>query len=261
MDFFVTVSSDPSSNLPENSISYAKYFLEKANEFDGQYEVALVQSVFKGFWSPRLATLKIYTNFKTNDEFNFYFEAEDGESYESVINEVNTNLSLSFQPYTYRKFKTHKIGTVVENSETLEYDDIPNIKFDRNNNEFKINLPKDWKFDLLIEDKNQIKLTENDKIYLFQGSHFFLNRHFYVLSNLIDKQLTGDESFQILSNFVFDKIYSNVALKEFEYPQYIKLSKNFKSEFSLEYRQDLNRSLFSKGTIISTLHFRKINGF
>ena len=45
-----------------------------------------------------------------------------------------------------------------------------------------------------------------------------------------------------------------------EFPQYVKLSKDYISELTLEYTPELYKSSFLEGTIISTLHFRRVNG-
>lgn len=255
MDFYITLSSGPTPNLPFNSPTYSKYFFEKAIELDGQYEVALVQSIFKGVHTRRFASLKIYPDSKSNDEFIVHFEAENGESYDSVVRRVNNELRMVFFSYPYKK--TNESMDIEKSFET------PYVKYDKNTYQFSFILPKEWKFLLFDVDKSRIELLKNEESneYRFDNSHFYHFKHFYALSNLVDDQITGDEPAQILSNFVFDKISSNVASKEFAYPQYVKLSKNYISEFTLEYRSDLYKSSFFKGTIISTLHFRKINGF
>ena len=59
MDFYITVSSGPTSDIPGNQTSWTEYNLKEAIELEGQYEVALVQSVFKDMHTVSLATINI----------------------------------------------------------------------------------------------------------------------------------------------------------------------------------------------------------
>lgn len=257
MDFYINLSSSPTPNLPLNSPTYSKYFFEKAIELNGQYEVALVQSIFKGVHSSRLATLKIYPDSKSHDEFVVHFEAEDGESYESVVRKLNNDLWMNFNSYSYKKFN----GTM-DIDISLNYQDIPSVKYNKKTHQITIVIPKDWKYMVTDQDKNRMTFLNNEESAKFQfnDSHFYHLRHFYTLSNIVGDQLTGDEPAPILSNFVLNDICLNFASKEFEYPQYVKLSKDYISELTLEYTTDLYKSSFLEGTIISTLHFRPVNG-
>lgn len=255
MDFFITLSSGPTPNLPYNTPSHSKYFFDKPVELDGDYEVALVQTVFKDVHSPRLANIKIYPDSTTNDEFVFSLEGLEGESFDSIVRNLNNNIWMKFHSYTYRKKNSS-----MENDSNLDYNEIPVVKYDSKFSIFYVKLPKDWTYKIVDIDKNYIEMLD-ENTFKFNGSNFYFLKHFYVLTNLIDDQLTGDEEMSILKNFVFEKISSNVTSKEFVNPQYIKVKRNFISDLSLEYTPDLMKGSFLKGSIISTLHFRKINGF
>ena len=184
MDFYITVSSGPTPNLPNNTTTFSKYYLEKAIELDGEYEVALVQSVFKDVNCSRLATLKIYTDSVSNDDFVFYMDAEEGEEYETVLKKLNNDIWMTFHSYVYKK-----VNSSMDIEVSVSYDEIPTVKFDSKTNEFNFNLPKEWKYELLNQDKSKITAIEQNKFKL-SDSHFYYMRHFYVLSNLVDDQVT-----------------------------------------------------------------------
>ena len=54
---------------------------------------------------------------------------------------------------------------------------------------------------------------------------------------------------------------SNVNKADINVPQYVKLQNQTINNFNIEYTADLEDQTLLKGNIISTLHFRKLNGF
>ena len=259
MEFYITVSSGPTSAYPFNKTSQSKYFTEKSIEFDGEYEVALVQAVFKDVHSNQLASLKILPDNENNEEFVFNIFADDGQNYDMVIDNFNSKLKQKFQNYSYKKKKTNnqEFDVTIQ----LNYDNVPKITLDPITMQFNLNLPENWKFEIFDENSNYLISNNSTKYYKFQSNKFNFMRHFFIISNLIDDQITGDEPTPVLTNICLTDIKSNVVVENIQNPRYIKLKKEYLTGFDLEYTSDIYSNTELKGTIISTLHFRKINGF
>ena len=133
MDFYVTVSSGPTKDFPDNETSWGEYYLEKPIELVGQYEVALVQSVFENIHSNNLGTINFFPSSTDMDMMTYKITANDGDSIEKIIQ--NTNSKIAEMASNYNYFKNNK-----------ELDQIPKIILDKDKSEFYFDLPENWQY-------------------------------------------------------------------------------------------------------------------
>jgi hypothetical protein len=238
MDFYVTVSSGPTPDYPGNQTAWCEYFLEKPIEMVGQYEVALVQSVFQNVFNGSLATISILPNDAGMEMHSFEMFAKDGEEVETIVRHLNKKMATAFQrPYS---------NFIRLNNETLE---------------FEFDLPKDWQYFVLNVDPSHLEETQTKKFFKFKNKKFYHNRHYWVFSSLVDDQITGNTRHPLLSNLCLTEVNSNTVAHVPNSPRYIKVKDNKIESFNLEYSSSLYSQNEITGNIISTLHFRKLNGF
>ena len=99
MDFYVTLSSGPTSGFPYNNTARSQYFLHKPIEMDGEYEVALLQSVFKNVFNNKICSIKIIPFNQNSNQLCIDIIPKDGESFEDVINSINKKIKKIYEPY------------------------------------------------------------------------------------------------------------------------------------------------------------------
>ena len=236
MDFYVTVSNGPTPNLPGNQTAMSEFDLKEPIELVGQYEVALVQSVFKDVFSGSLATINILPPGTEMEMHRFEMVANDGDDAETIINNIN-----------YKMFLAYNLSST------------PYFKLDKDTLEFKLELPEGWH--QLTIDVNTNYLSQSLQNLKFKSNKFQRQRHFYVFSDLINDQITGSTCHPLLTNFCLSETNSNVVAYLENSPRYVKVKKNSIKNFNIEYSSSIYEATQLSGEIISTLHFRKINGF
>lgn len=249
MAFYVTLSSCPTSGFPYNKPNRSQYFLHKPIELDGEYEVALVQSVFKNVFNNKICSFKIIPFNEKSNELCIDIIPKDGESFEDVINGINKKLKKIFE-----KIK-EKDANLFNNQS-----DSPKINFNSSTLNFKITNSTDYEIRLEEVDQNFIQ-RNNDDTFKFISSHFYYPKHFFVSTNLIDDQIYGEEHYPLLTNICLSDIKSDTVCHNLKNPIYVKVKSKYINEIEIEYLTDLYIPSFLKGTIVSTLHFRKLNGF
>lgn len=254
MDLYVTVSSGPTSGFPFNSTTYSQYFLEKPIQLEGEYEVALVETTFKNVFSNSLASFKFFRDENPSDGFIVNMDAKDGENFYSVIQNFNKMLS---DEYLKLFFKT------IYNYDKISSDSITIPNFVYLNDQYELKIPIGYKIELLniLDDKLTLTKNETNVFCKFKDEKFSLPKHFFVSSDLIDDQYFGEEMFPLLTNFCLENNYNNIYSEinyKFDSPKYIKVNKQTISEFDLKYFRDLHSDIYHQGTIITTLHLRKI---
>lgn len=236
MDFYFTLSSGPISDLQNNEAALSEYKLEKAIKLEEEYEVALVQSVFEDVFTGSLATFNIFPLSSSMEMHSFKLSADDGEDVEKIIKNLNSKLSDFYS-----------------NQEK------PIIEYNNHLNEFYLELPKGWQH--YVTDLDESFLEHSNGIFKFKNKKYFFQRHFFVFSNLIDNQVTGNSMHPLLTNFCLNEINSNFVSYTPLTPKYVKLKDKVIETFDLKYSTKLNEVSQLSGKIISTFHFRKINGF
>ena len=166
----------------------------------------------------------------------FEMVAKPGDDPETIINNINQKFASSFSSPNVPYFTLNK--------DTLE---------------FQMQLPANWHhFINEIDSFNLIQYSEKLK---FRNKNFYHPRHFYVFSNLIDDQVTGNTRNPVLTNFCLPETQSNVTVYNPNAPFYVKVKDNLIKDFNIQYLSTINDISNLSGEIISTLHFRKINGF
>ena len=236
MDFYITVSSGPTSDIPGNQTSWTEYNLKEAIELEGQYEVALVQSVFKDMHTVSLATINILSSDFGMEVNRFQMLANDGDDAETIIKNLNQKMLSKFKD-------SHA----------------PYFKLDNETLEFEIELPYEW--DHLIIDVDTSNLSQSQEKFKFKNNKYNHPRHFYVFSNLIDYQITGNTMHPLLSNFCLSDFHSIAVAYSPNNPRYVRVKENLIKNFNIEYSPSIYSGNQLSGEIISTLHFRKKNGF
>ena len=89
MDFYITLTSGPTKHQPDYETTWCEYRPQKEIELVGEYEVALVQSIFKNVQSNCIATINIFPPSQNMDMFSLKINANDGESVETIIKNAN----------------------------------------------------------------------------------------------------------------------------------------------------------------------------
>lgn len=236
MDFYVTLSSGPTPDFPNNQSSWSEYYLKDPIELEGEYEVALVQSVFKDVFRNSLDTINILPSNIGMEIHHFEMVANPGEDPETIIHNINKKFSTSF------------------NSPNVPY-----FKLDKETLEFEIHLPENWHhFIMDIDSYNLIKDSEKLK---FRNKKFYHPRHFYVFSSLVDDQVTGNTRHPLLTNFCLPETESNIVAFVPNTPFYTNVKDNLIKDINIQYSSTIYGESNLTGEIISTLHFRKVNGF
>lgn len=236
MDFYVTISSGPSLDFSEKQALWTEFNLKRPISLDGEYHVALVQSVFEDIYPSSIATINILPNSHNIEMFSFKMDANDGEDAKTIIDNLNKKITDSFEDN--RK---------------------PKVEFNEETLEFKLDLPDGWI--CFLTDVDKLHLVETVESHKFLRKQFNQIRHFYVLSSLVEDQITGSEFYPLLTNICLEDVKSNFHVHVPNSPRYIKVKDNFIESFSLEYTSDINLNTQLPGKITSTLHFKKINGF
>ncbi|CAF1137819.1 unnamed protein product [Brachionus calyciflorus] len=138
MDFFITLTSGPTKDQPDYDTAWSEYRPQNPIKLDGEYEVALVQSVFKNVHSNCLATINIFSPSQNMDMFPLKLYAKDGQSVEAIIKNANNKLN----EWSSSQLVDQTIPTIVLNEENLE---------------FSLDVPKDWTYFVMDVDKNHIE--------------------------------------------------------------------------------------------------------
>ena len=236
MDFYVTVSSGPTSGIPGNQTSWTEYDLKEPVELVGQYEVALVQSVFKDVQTGSLATINFLPNDFTMEVHRFEMLANDGDDAETFIKNLNERMLVTFTE---------------SNS--------PYFKLDKKTLEFEVVLPNDWHY--LVMDVDNSNLSQSQEKFKFNKKTYNHPRHYYVFTNLVDDQITGNTMHPLLTNFCLSDYKSNAVAYTPNNPRYVRVKENVIKNFNIEYSPSIYSGSQLSGEIISTLHFRKKDGF
>ena len=60
MDFYITINNGPTKDQPDNYTAECYYTQQEPIRLDGEYEVAVVQSIFKDVHSDIIANINIF---------------------------------------------------------------------------------------------------------------------------------------------------------------------------------------------------------
>lgn len=239
MDFYVTIPSGPTTDMPDLQANWVDLNFEKSIQLEGEYEVALVQSVFQDVFTGSLATINIFPSTLGMEMFSFELFAKDGEPVQKIVERLNQNIFDEFY------------------SKNIQ---VPTAKFNESTMELSFESAEGCQIFITNVDQNHINI--NDSIHKFKNKYFYHLRHFYVFSNLVSSQTVGsNQSSPLLTNFCLNEIKSNCVQYSHISPRYIKLKDNNIKNLNIEYSSSINSGTYLSGHIISTLHFRKKNGF
>ncbi|CAF0797707.1 unnamed protein product [Brachionus calyciflorus] len=135
MDFYITLTSGPIKHQPDYETTWCEYRPQKPIELDGEYEVALVQSIFKNVQSICIATINIFPPSKNMKCYLLKYAANDGESVETIIKNANYKLMV---------WASSQLGGK------------PKIVLNEDNLEFSLDVPEGWAYYVMDVDKNHI---------------------------------------------------------------------------------------------------------
>lgn len=285
MSFYVTLPSNSSMNMFDNSISNFTTQLHIPIKFNGPYEVALVEIAYDHNWDVDLGKIKyIYSDEITLESQVLY---RDGEGFEKLISKINVEIGAKIISYEKDKIKKnhpemsdkelHKF--LIESlSEERDYHDVDNdIIVKRNripivllvDNELKVNTMNDnhhYKFEGVIADLlglNNILLnskTAQIKINSDYLKSFYVISSLYIYSDIIKYQYVGDTLAPLLRNVVVtpNKNYT-IRNNIYDSPQYIPVNRSVIDTINIQITDEFGKNIrFTGGKSIVKLNFRPI---
>ena len=125
MDFYITINNGPTKDQPDNYTAECYYKHKEPIKLDGEYEVAVVQSIFKDVHSDIIANINIFPSSQNMDMYCIKIVANDGDTVKTIIQNTNQKLLEMSLPL-------------------LENQSCPKIVLNEQNLEFKLDCPEDW---------------------------------------------------------------------------------------------------------------------
>ena len=287
MSFYVTLPSNSSTNLFDNTISNFTTQLHIPIRLNGPYEVALVEFSYDHYWKVNLGKL-FYIHNEKNDHnhkiFEFDIIHQEGDSIEKLVSLINKEIDnhLIQHEIEERKRIDNKILTEKEmrlyinkymfDKEMLDLEKpIPFLKFNNENYQLEINtLTKNdmIKLEGIIVDilglvrkpflNKHISPVNIDRKY--QNGIFAIN-NLYIYSDIIKYQYIGDTLSPLLRtiNIKFNHILSTESVT-YDSPHYIPINKSSIDTINIKIKDEFGNSIrFERGKSIVKLHFRPIN--
>ncbi|CAF0995969.1 unnamed protein product [Brachionus calyciflorus] len=207
MDFFITLTSGPTKDQPDNDTTWCEYRPQNPIRLDGDYEVALVQSIFKKVHSDCIATINIFPPTQNMEMFPLKLYANDGESVQEIIKNANVKLF---------EWSALQLGG----------QSTPNIVLNEDNFEFFLDVPEGWAYFVMDVVKNHIEdsYQKSNKTYFKFKNHKFNHlRHFYVKSSLVENKELGSSESPLLGSVYIKDMISNVNRADINTPHFVKV--------------------------------------
>lgn len=287
MSFYVTLPSNSSTSLFDNTISNFTTQLHIPIRLNGPYEVGLVEFSYDHYWKVHVGKL-IYNHNAKNDASHRIFEFEiihqEGDSIEKLVMginnlidkyiiefEINERKNLDGKILTEKEMRVFIYKQMFEKQQPSD----PNkpihfLKFNKFNHQLEINtLTKHdmIKLEGIIVDllglnkspflNKQMSPVNIDRKY--QNGIYVIN-NLYIYTDIIKYQYIGDTLSPLLRtiNIPFNEILSTESVI-YDSPHYTPVNKSSIDTINIKIKDDLGNSIrFERGKSIVKLHFRPI---
>lgn len=279
MSFYVTLPSNSSSDLFNNTISNFTTKLHIPIELNRAYEVALVEFSYDHYWKINIG--KLYYHHSDNIIFDIDIDHRDGDSIEKLFVSINHQLNLKIMEYELNKYRgKFPKSTLDENEvhsnflklfskshELSRTNEFPFILFDKNHHHIEINtiFKNDLlQFEGLVENIFGLKSFLNStytpiKIDQKYDNGVFLINNIYIYSDIIKYQYIGDTLAPLLRTINIPSKLSTESVI-YDSPHYIPVNKSSISTINIKITDELGNNIrFERGKTILKLHFRPIN--
>ena len=157
MSFYVTIPSNTSLDVFENTISDFTAQLHIPISLSGPYEVALVEFSYDHYWTVNIGKLWYY--YQNGQVFSIDIIHRDGEPLEKLFDSLNHQINLLLIQYEIKKlseinpqlnptqiknmvlenFMKKKIFHDEDNDKLVEKNSVPKIRFNSESNEIMCN--------------------------------------------------------------------------------------------------------------------------
>lgn len=279
MSFYITLPSNSSSNLFDNTISNFTTKLHIPIEFNRPYEVALVEFSYDHYWKINIG--KVYYYHRDNIVFDINVDHRDGDSIEKLFVSINHQLNLKVLEHElnkYREIYTHStrkdedvrsdfLKRFSKSHELSRTNEFPFIIFNNKHHHIEINTifnNDSIRFEGIIEDIFGLKsfLTSTNspvKIDQKYDKGVFLINNIYIYSDIIKYQYIGDTLAPLLRTINIPTTLSTESVI-YDSPHYIPVNKSSIDTINIKITDELGNNIrFERGKTILKLHFRPIN--
>ena len=287
MSFYVTIPSNSSLNVFDNTISDFTTQLHIPISLSGPYEVALVEFSYDHYWTINIGKLFYYYN--SGEVYSIDIIHTDGEPLEKLFKSLNHQINLLLIQHEIKKmseqnpqmpnnqiknkvlenFMKKKIFHDEDNDKLVEKNSVPLIRFNSESNEIicnTINENDNFKItghlaDLLnlsnisINSKSPpIKITEK-----FSKGLFIINS-LYIYTDIISYQYVGDTLSPLLRNVIIPSTRSFLTESViYNSPHYVPVNKTHIDTINIKIKDEQGNNIrFERGKSIVKLHFRPI---
>lgn len=278
MSFYVTLPSNSSTDLFDNTISDFTTQLKIPIRLSGPYEVALVEITYDHCWDVDLGKITYYHSFE-NVKFNAPIILKDGESFKSFLDRINSNIGPAIMEYDMNLFLNNKNNNpdLKSNTEAKEAyqkylikNELPPPILVYLNNKLHVNTIKSDHFFVFEGIFGQLLGIENEFINKNSkdipidnfGENFHYIRSLYVYTDIVKYQYVGDTLAPLLRNVVVPPNNSlSTQTVIFDSPHYLPVNKSVIETINIKITDEQGNNIkFRRGKSIIKLHFRP-NGF
>lgn len=260
MSFYVSLPSNSSMNLYDNTVSNYTTKLKYPIKLNGPYEVGLAEIIFDSNWDIELGFLIINTD---NKILKIPLSHRDGQSYDTFLKKISENI-LNEYANLELEIALQKNPDITLQSITNEiFKNVPRLEY--KNNQIHINSSETQKFTCefigllaeLLQIKNKTFSNSENIIELIdKREQFRVINTIYVYCDIIKFQYVGDTFAPLLRNVIVDS-NNSTNFSVFSNPHYLPVSYSEIDNINIKILDEFgNQIRFINGRTIVKLHFR-----
>lgn len=272
MSFFVTLPSNASTELFDNTISEYTTQLQIPIRLNGPYEVALVEITYDHCWDVDLGNI-YYVHSDKYVTFGSKILLHDGENFEEFLTRINMSIGPNIFKYEIQKIEKEHPG--IQEPEVLNKlksrFSIDNLKYvplmtyhDKkiivqtmaSDHYFYLNGPLGEIFG--VNNKLINSSIENIPVENYNENFYFI-RSLYVYTDIVKYQYVGDTLAPLLRNVVVPNNKLTTQNVIYDSPHYLPVNKSEIDTINIRITDELGNNIkFRRGKSICKLHFRPI---
>ena len=287
MSFYVTLPSNSSMKIFDNTISNFTTQLQIPIKLHGPYEVALVEIIYDHLWDVDVGKLTYIHADKI--EFQVPLLHQDGETLEQLISKANTELGTKIIEYEIEKYKSTRPNLTFEqmqkhllekfnknvtfkddNDKIIVKNAIPIVQFKSETNELLVNTASET--DMYVFKGLIAKYIGVENLYLNSkspsikidskyNSNLNIINSLYVYTDIIQYQYVGDALAPLLRNVEVPYKSQSTQCLNYDSPHYVSVNKSYIDTINIKILDEQGNNIrFKRGKSIVKLHFRPANG-